>query len=403
MPKSALDGARRPKGSPRVPARPRAKKKSSKKAAPAAAPAIMRSQSVHHGTPPVVLDGVVYPVLGCPVDLDPCSNENSIVQARRNIIFPAENGLEIPWTGTVFCNPPYGMPEIEKWIKKCVMENRRNGAEIISLLPAHTSSSWFDYIATTADACFLWGPAPGKRRVKHIGNADAAAFHSCLVYWGPNVALFSSYAGRYAHPWYPNYCMRLLRAYIGDSRLPDGAALSLAKADELLAIGRNDDLVEALSALGNATLGDIIDAGRSLLLSRMRKVTAYELGVALLCASRAAGRPWLDHRIPETPRCADPRQLGLLPSDVTAATSSFRRTPPALPPPSLDEAVCDELARAASLGQELSLGELERVFQGSPTPEIQQCLRRLTRQGRITKHGRDARYTVVQEQDNAAR
>lgn len=399
MPKPAPAAERRPKGSQSASRKSRTKKKVAKE--PAAAPAIMRSQSVHHGSPPIVLDGVVYPVLGSPVDLDPCSNESSMVQARRHIIFPAEDGLEIPWEGTVYCNPPYGMPEIQRWIKKCVLENRLRGAEIIALLPAHTSSSWFDYIATTSDACFFWGPGAGNRRVKHVGNTDAAAFDSCLVYWGPNVALFSSYAGRYAHPWYPVHDMRLLRALIGDARIPEGPALSIAKADELLALARNDDLVEALAAMGSATLGDILDSGRSLLLSRLRKITAYELGVALLCASRATGRPWLDHRVPATPRSNDPRQLGLLPAGVVAPTSTFRRTPELAPPPPLAEALLLEIQRASDVGLTLSVQDLQQRFAGAAPTELLKCLRRLARQGRINKEGQDARYTAVEEQDHA--
>lgn len=400
MPKPALSDAGRSKGNRRASdrTRPTSRKRAKKKS-----PAIMRSQSVHHGTPPIVLDGVVYPVFGCPVDLDPCSNATSIVQAKRHIVFPAEDGLEIPWYGTVYCNPPYGMPEIERWLRKCVIENRRNGAEIIALLPAHTSSSWFDYVAASADACFFWGPGVGGRRLKHVGNDESAAFHSCLVYWGPRMALFSSYAGRYAHAWYPSHDLRLLRALIGDTRVPEGPSISIAKADDLLTLSRNDDLVEALAALGNATLGDILDVGTSILRSRLRKLTAYELGVALLCASRASGRSWLDHRIPSTPTVPDPRQLGLLPSGVSDATSTVARVPELALPPTLEEAVLEEVGRASALGTDVSMRELEERFSSS-IPDLRKCLTRLSRQRKIIKQpGRDARYTANQEKDNAAR
>lgn len=48
-------------------------------------------------------------VFGGRIDLDPCSNERSIVGAERNYSLPERNGLKEPWDApTTFFNPPYG-------------------------------------------------------------------------------------------------------------------------------------------------------------------------------------------------------------------------------------------------------------------------------------------------------
>ena len=407
MPKQPReDGRSRPKraksASKRKP--PAQRKKKTAKTQAESRPAIMPSQSVHHNTPLLPLKGVVYPVLGEPVDLDPCSNEDSIVHARRAVMLP-EDGLAIPWKGTVFCNPPYGMPEILEWIKKCVLENRHNGAEIIALVPAYTSAEWFDVVAATARACFWWVPGPGSRRMHFRGASNHAPFHSCLIYWGPHVARFSRFALRYCHPWYPEHDLRLARAFCGDGRLPEGPACALAQAEEILTLARHDDLVAALASLGSATLGDILDAGHSSLVQRLRSLSAYELATALLLATRSDTKQWLEGRLPRVPRPVDERQLALL-----GAT-----TPPEPPPPSivlppgsgrLDQLVFQAIHRG-TLEQEPPTARELREKLVCTQGELRGVIARLQRSGMIRTEGRTraARYLAVHEgnQDHATR
>jgi hypothetical protein len=48
-------------------------------------------------------------VFGGHIDLDPCSNEQSIVGARRSYTLPETNGLKEAWDAeSVFFNPPFG-------------------------------------------------------------------------------------------------------------------------------------------------------------------------------------------------------------------------------------------------------------------------------------------------------
>jgi phage N-6-adenine-methyltransferase len=56
---------------------------------------------------------------------------------------PELNGLGQSWRSeTVWCNPPYGAKEIEKWLKKAITE-RENGTTSVLLLPASIDRIWF--------------------------------------------------------------------------------------------------------------------------------------------------------------------------------------------------------------------------------------------------------------------
>ena len=67
---------------------------------------------------------------------------------------PESDGLKQPWTGGVWCNPPYGR-EISKWVEKAVREREREyNRFIVMLLPARTDTKWFQkYVYGKA---FLW-------------------------------------------------------------------------------------------------------------------------------------------------------------------------------------------------------------------------------------------------------
>jgi hypothetical protein len=385
----------RPKPTAAKRTRGRAKKKTVKKKGDGR-PAIPRSKRDNHCTPLVVAKGVIYPVLGDPVDLDPCSNNESIVRAKRKIILkpgddPLGGGLVVPWNvRTVFVNPPYG-ENIQEWIKKIIVEHRLHGCEIIALLPAHVSASWFDMVVATSQACFFWGPGVGNRRVKFRGNENSATFHSALAYWGPNLPKFTRVALRYCHPWFPEHDLRFARALCGDVQAPEGVTTTLAAADTVLTLSRNDDIAAALASLGSASLGDILDAGPSILQQRLRGVSAYELGTALLYAARSDRQPWLDHRVPRDPSITlDPRQLGF---DLDAP---LPLGPEALHAKPLDERIFDEIARGTAVGSPPSARELkERLVctQG----ELRGAIGRLRTAQRIAKTGRTqgARYIVA--------
>lgn len=123
------------------------------------------------------------------VALDPCSNKNSIVEAKVAWRGPLEgdvDGLAQSWQvgGLVYVNPPYGR-KIKPWIVKCAEEGRlakvaKNDTEIILLGPARTDTKWFQRdILPSADSVILL-----EGRLKFVGAKDPAVFPSFIAYWG---------------------------------------------------------------------------------------------------------------------------------------------------------------------------------------------------------------------------
>jgi hypothetical protein len=102
-------------------------------------------------------------------DLDPCgfvgANGRPYVQTARNYILAqyGEDGLKIPWSGSVFCNPPYS--NNVEWCKKCVKHFQRTGEDVILMIFSHTSTGYFQDTAKQATGMnFL------NKRVKFLNS-----------------------------------------------------------------------------------------------------------------------------------------------------------------------------------------------------------------------------------------
>ena len=66
----------------------------------------VNSQSQHWCTPPKYVDAVKK-VFGGEIELDPCSNKDSIVHAKTEFLLPETDGLNKAWDfKTVYVNPP---------------------------------------------------------------------------------------------------------------------------------------------------------------------------------------------------------------------------------------------------------------------------------------------------------
>ena len=95
----------------------------------------------HWYTPPYIFDA-----LACEFDLDPASPGPSVVPwipARQHYTF---GGLERPWRGFVWLNPPYGRHILMPWLEKFVQHG--NG---IALVPERTSTRWWQEVASRSD------------------------------------------------------------------------------------------------------------------------------------------------------------------------------------------------------------------------------------------------------------
>ena len=126
------------------------------------------------------------------VELDPCSNKDSVVYAKKEIILP-EDGLEHDWSGysTIYVNPPYGRDmerktTIANWIEKCHDTLIKNAnVEIVALIPVATNTAhWKKYIFGSASGiCFL-SDTRLKFRIGNNENNKGSPLACCLVYWG---------------------------------------------------------------------------------------------------------------------------------------------------------------------------------------------------------------------------
>lgn len=126
-------------------------------------------------------------VMGC-IDLDPASSEiaNKTVGAKQ-IYTIEDNGLEKPWFGNVWLNPPYASDLIGKFADKLVNELGHIKQAIV-LVNNATETEWFYGMATNATAiCFP------KSRVKFYtpdGKTGAPLQGQAIIYFGENVNRF---------------------------------------------------------------------------------------------------------------------------------------------------------------------------------------------------------------------
>jgi hypothetical protein len=99
-------------------------------------------------------------------DLDPASGAESTPIASTRYT-KEDNGLEQPWFGKVWVNPPFGdrsgtgTSNRELWLKKARSELSRDEVDFITfLLPVDTSTDWFHEHAVAADTICLLSSRP---------------------------------------------------------------------------------------------------------------------------------------------------------------------------------------------------------------------------------------------------
>jgi hypothetical protein len=137
-------------------------------------------------TPPEIIE-CVRQVMGS-IDLDPasCKMAQEVVQADEYYT-EEESGLDVPWHGKVFLNPPYGMPLIQQFTDKLV-EELPNIHSAILLTNDQTDTLWFQKCARQAKIiCFNTGRigfyTPDKEKT---APTNGQAFQ----YFGPDAKRF---------------------------------------------------------------------------------------------------------------------------------------------------------------------------------------------------------------------
>ena len=157
----------------------------------------INSQSHHWGTPLHYINAVKKVFNVEVIDLDPCSNNYSLVNAMIEYKLPKMDGLLEQWNyKTIYVNPPYGSDKIRKttiknWLKKCHDTYDKFNSEIIALVPVATNTShWKKYVWVSASAvCFLH-----DTRLKFLVDGKCggkgAPMSCAMIYWGKNIERF---------------------------------------------------------------------------------------------------------------------------------------------------------------------------------------------------------------------
>lgn len=141
---------------------------------------------------------------GGKIELDPCSNEHSIVHARVEYCLPRNDGLRESWHfRTIYVNPPYGIDKvhgtsIRKWLSRCAGAHVEHKAEVLALVPVATNTRhWKNYVFGSAAAvCFLY-----DTRLKFLVNGQnggkGAPMSCAMIYWGADFDKFLSVFRRF--------------------------------------------------------------------------------------------------------------------------------------------------------------------------------------------------------------
>jgi len=138
-----------------------------------------RAKTTAWQTPPALFDQLAAEF--GPFDLDPCGATDSYV-SQHCLRYWKSLGLDLPWRGRVFVNPPYGSA-LRDWVYRCWFETTHGGADVVvALLPARTDTRWWhSYIGAhcelASEVRFL------KGRLRFVGAAASAPFPSVIVVW----------------------------------------------------------------------------------------------------------------------------------------------------------------------------------------------------------------------------
>lgn len=118
-----------------------------------------------------------------PFDLGPCCPYVMPWPTATRMLTKMQDGLEAPWDGRVWLNPPFGQ-KAALWLRKMVLHG-----DGIALIPARTETAMFyENVWAEADAvCFVKG-----RPHFHFADGKRAPFNSgapiaLIAYGRPNV------------------------------------------------------------------------------------------------------------------------------------------------------------------------------------------------------------------------
>jgi hypothetical protein len=119
----------------------------------------------------------IFTAMACVFDLDPASPGRDVVPwipAKHHYTL-ADNGLERPWRGCVWLNPPYTREGLPRWLEK--FRQHRNG---VCCVVDRTSTEWWQTLCGNADLILQV-----KERIDFIGDESGKnPLGSSLVAYG---------------------------------------------------------------------------------------------------------------------------------------------------------------------------------------------------------------------------
>jgi ParB family chromosome partitioning protein len=118
------------------------------------------------------------------IDLDPASNEWAQKTVKAKVYYTKEdNGLDKPWQGNIFLNPPYSHPEVKHFVDKLLKELKL-GQQAILLTNNNTDTKIFHDAAKKAAAvCFTKGRI---NFLKPDGSLSSPTNGQVFYYFGEN-------------------------------------------------------------------------------------------------------------------------------------------------------------------------------------------------------------------------
>ncbi len=116
---------------------------------------------------------------------DPCSNPRShIVAVHKYMLERGQDGLALPWIGSVWCNGPYSNPL--PWCERL----RAHKEPWCALWKLETATQWFHQMMAGGAS---WAPFRRRLTFEKPGNCGTANFTSMLVWrdWTPPAAVMA--------------------------------------------------------------------------------------------------------------------------------------------------------------------------------------------------------------------
>jgi len=147
-------------------------------------------------TPKIYIEAV-REVFGGEIDLDPATSEfaQEYIKAKKYYTVK-DDGLNLPWEGKIWLNPPYSKDLLPLFVEKLIQETiAERLKEIIVLTHNYTDTAWFHSVEAISDLiCFTRGRV---RFVDDEGNEAAPTQGSAFFYIGENQETFKEVFGEF--------------------------------------------------------------------------------------------------------------------------------------------------------------------------------------------------------------